>query len=209
MGVDPVQYNFVTKKIDSASYPPPVHETHAIALAATGDHRAFAWLVGEYKHMVYTASFRILRDAQEAEEATQDTFVKAYQNLSGYQGGSKFSTWLFSIAYRTAISELRKRKVKSTSLEDLGRAEPFVASADGMERTDRRAALTRAMGQLSAEDAAIINFYYQEDLSVEEIVTVTGLGASNVKVKLHRSRKRLMELLQNDLKQEAWTLIEN
>lgn len=186
-----------------------MNETRAIALAAKGDHHAFAWLVGEYKHMVYTASSRILRDEQEAEEATQDTFVKAYQNLGGYQGGSKFSTWLFSIAYRTAISQLRKRKNQSSSLEDLGRAEPSVASTDGMEHSDRRAALTRALAQLPAEDAAIVNFYYLEDLSVEEIVTATGLGTSNVKVKLHRSRKRLMELLQNDLKEEAWTLIEN
>ena len=159
--------------------------------------------------MVHTASYRILRHREEAEEATQDTFVKAYQNLGCYQGGSKFSTWLFSIAYRTAISQLRKRREATASIDDLGAHEPTEREALGVEAGDRTAALTKALAQLPEEDAAIVSFYYLEEMSVEEIVTVTGLGASNVKVKLHRCRKRLLEILQHELKEEAWTLIAN
>ncbi|MBP6575021.1 MAG: sigma-70 family RNA polymerase sigma factor [Flavobacteriales bacterium] len=185
----------------------PVNEHEAIALAARGDHHAFAWIIGEYKHMVHTASYRILRHREEAEEATQDTFVKAYQNLGGYQGGSKFSTWLFSIAYRTAISQLRKRREATGSIDDLGAHEPTERETLAVEAGDRTAALTKALAQLPEEDAAIVSFYYLEEMNVEEIVTVTGLGASNVKVKLHRCRKRLLEILQHELKEEAWTLI--
>lgn len=186
-----------------------VNETQAIALAATGDQAAFAWLIGQYRHMVHTASYRILRNQEEAEEASQDTFVKAYQNLGSYQGGSKISTWLFSIAYRTAISQLRKRRTPTAALEGLGSLEPTTHDPDTGEAGDRSAALSKALSQLPAEDAAIVNFFYMEELSVEEIVTVTGLSASNVKVKLHRSRKRLLEILQHELKEEAWTLIED
>lgn len=157
--------------------------------------------------MVYTAVHRILRNREEAEEAAQDTFVKAYQNLGSYQGGSKFSTWLFSIAYRTAISQLRKRRAASASVDDMGALEPAAAEVSSVERIDRALALERAMAELPEEDAAVVSFYYLEEMSVEEIVTATGLGASNVKVKLHRSRKRLMDILQRELKQETWTLI--
>jgi RNA polymerase sigma factor (sigma-70 family) len=184
-----------------------VNEHDAIALAARGDHSAFAWIIGEYKHMVYTASYRVLRHREEAEEVTQDTFVKAYQSLAGYQGGSKFSTWLFSIAYRTAISQLRKRREGTTSIDDLGAHEPVERVARTAEDNDRSVVLAKALARLPGEDAAIVSFYYLEEMSVDEIVTVTGLGASNVKVKLHRCRKRLLEILQHELKEEAWTLI--
>lgn len=185
-----------------------MNEAQAIALATSGDHGAFAWLIGEYKHMVHTACYRILRHREEAEEATQDTFVKAYQNLGSYQGGSKFSTWLFSIAYRTAISQGRKRRDGSSSIDELGAGqEPSEGASATVEASDRTLALNKALARLPAEDAAIVSFFYLEEMSVEEIVTVTGLGASNVKVKLHRSRKRLLEILQEELKEEAWTLI--
>ncbi|MBK8339168.1 MAG: sigma-70 family RNA polymerase sigma factor [Flavobacteriales bacterium] len=184
-----------------------MNEDQAIALAASGDHGVFARLIGQYKHMVHTASYRILRNQEEAEEATQDTFMKAYQNLGGYQGGSKFSTWLFSIAYRTAISQLRRRRIPTASIDNLGVLEPNAHDPLAVETVDRSAALNKALAQLPPEDAAIVSFFYLEELSVEEIVTVTGLGASNVKVKLHRSRKRLLEILQRELKEEVWTLI--
>lgn len=183
-----------------------MNEESLIACARSGDQQAFAALIGRYKHMVYTTVHRVLRHREEAEEATQDTFVKAYQHFSGYQGGSKFSTWLFSIAYRTAISQLRRRKEGRSSLDGLDEQGPAELPADELGQLDRRAALDRALRRLPPEDAALIGFFYLEEMSVEEIVTATGLGASNVKVKLFRTRKRLMELLQNELKEETWTL---
>lgn len=184
-----------------------MNEHEAISQARHGDQSAFAWLIRQYQHMVYTAVHRILRNREEAEEAAQDTFVKAYQNLGSYQGGSKFSTWLFSIAYRTAISQLRKRREATSSVDDLGAREPAAVEVSTVEHGDRAQALERALAELPEEDAAVVSFYYLEEMSVEEIVTATGLGASNVKVKLHRSRKRLMDILQRELKQETWTLI--
>ena len=184
-----------------------MNEEQAIAATRAGDHRAFAVLVGQYQHMVYTVCSRVLRHAHEAEEAAQDSFVKAYQHLASYQGQSKFSTWLYSIAYRTAISKLRARPTATADLEDAAHASaPFQHSTD-MEGMDRKAALDRALAQLPAEDATIVTLFYLAEQSVEEIVTATGLSASNVKVKLHRSRKKLLEHLQQDLKEETWALL--
>jgi RNA polymerase sigma-70 factor (ECF subfamily) len=86
--------------------------------------------------------------------------------------------------------------------------------ADGQEpqqppesdNTDRKALIEWALGQLPTEDAAIMTFFYLEELGIDEIVTITGLGASNVKVKLHRSRKKVLAILQDHLKSEVWTL---
>jgi RNA polymerase sigma-70 factor (ECF subfamily) len=159
-----------------------------------------------YKHLVHTTTYRILRNRQEAEEATQDSFVKAYRHLGSYQGGSKFSTWLFSIAYRTAVSQLRRRKAATLDLDDPSGNEPWSWDRDMIGANDRRKALEKALHQLPPEDAAIMSFFYLEEMTIEEIVTATGLSASNVKVKLHRSRQRMLSALQEDLKDEAWTL---
>lgn len=158
--------------------------------------------------MAYTVAMRVLRHREEAEEVTQDAFVKAYQNLTGYQGGAKFSTWLFSITYRTAISKLRARKATTSDLENV--PEIFTANSETIagDLGDRRAALEHALAQLSSEDATVVSLFYLHEQTVEEIVTATGLSASNVKVKLHRSRKRLFEILNQHLKEEVWTLQE-
>lgn len=171
-----------------------------------GDARAYAEVVRTYQHMVYTVCHRVLRNTEDAEEATQDTFVKAYQHLHGWSGGSKFSTWLYSIAYRTAVSQGRRRKNDTSSVDELAH-HPATSGAEENNRTDLRRHLDRALAQLPAEDAAVLNFFYLEEMSVEEIVTVTGLGASNVKVKLHRGRKKLLDQLAKELGTEARELL--
>ncbi len=187
----------------------PVEDHQAIPLAATGDQRAFGVLIGRYKHMVYTVARRVLRNDMDAEEATQDVLVKAYRQLGDFQGSGKFSTWLYSIAYRTAISALRSRKEHSTSVEDLQASGREPAQDPALFTNDRKAILEWALSTLPPEDAGLMTLFYLEELSIEEIVTVSGLGASNVKVKLHRSRKKLFEVLQDHLKEEAWTLTTN
>lgn len=184
-----------------------VDERETIALALGGDRNAFGELLRRYQHMVHTVTWRVLRHEQDAEEATQDTFVKVHQRLGEFQGNGKFSTWLYSIAYRTAISALRRRKPMGSSLEELSALgkEPQMMPAES--GSDRTMALEHALRSLSAEDAAVVTMFYLEELSVQEIVTITGLGASNVKVKLHRSRQRLQEVLQAQWKGEPWALM--
>jgi RNA polymerase sigma-70 factor (ECF subfamily) len=156
--------------------------------------------------MVHTVSGRIMRNTMDAEEVTQDVFVKAFQRLAEFEGTGKFSTWLYSIAYRTAISAIRNRKERGESLEELKEmgVEPSVEPSESM--ADRKRVLEFALATLAPEDAAILTMFHLEEMSVEEIVTVTELGASNVKVKLHRGRKKLHEILRHHLKDELWTL---
>lgn len=179
-----------------------------IARILEGDSRAFEELVRQYQHMVFTACLRVLRNAEDAEEATQDSFVKAYQHLRGFTGSSKFSTWLFSIAYRTAISHGRRRRTDGDSIDDL-LAHPAYEQAAEAAPGEMKEHVDRALAELSPEDASILSFFYLEQLSVDEIVTITGLGASNVKVKLHRGRKKLAQTLELQLGPEARDLLLN
>ena len=165
--------------------------------------------MGRYKHMVYTVCMRVLRSQQDAEEAAQDTFVKVHAHLGGYQGQARFSTWLYSIAYRTALSKLRSRRPGTVGLEDVRMEGAEPEQAPEGENMDRKALVEWAVAQLPPEDAAVMTFFYLEELGVDEIVTITGLGESNVKVKLHRSRKKLLSILQDHLKEETWTLHTN
>ncbi|MBL7953005.1 MAG: sigma-70 family RNA polymerase sigma factor [Flavobacteriales bacterium] len=185
-----------------------MNEAEAIARCLKGDAIAYGWVMREYKHLVHTVSLRVLRHHEDAEESTQDAFVKAFQNLGAFQGGSKLSTWLYSIAYRTAVSKLRGRKKGDVAPDDLPEGALGFIESDRNEAADRKQALEKALAELPEEDATVITLFYLHEQSIEEIVTITGLTASNVKVKLHRSRKRMHATLQVLLKDELWTIQE-
>lgn len=183
-------------------------ESEAITRCLQRDAQAFGWVVRQHKHMIHTVSLRVLRHREDAEESTQDTFVKAFQNFSAFQGGSKLSTWLYSIAYRTAVSKLRGRKNREVVAEEHSRAAIGAVDLDRNEAADRSRALDMALSALPEEDATVITLFYLHEQSIEEIVTITGLTAWNVKVKLHRSRKRMHTTLELLLKDELWTIME-
>lgn len=176
-----------------------------------GDQSAFRILVERHQGMVYTIALRILKDKEDAEEVAQDTFVKAYQKLETFQGGSKFSTWLYSIVYNTAISRTRKKRLAMQDVKDLGDHAQLATSnkeqLTEMGRGEQRKYLELAMAELPGTDAAVISLYYLEEQSVEEVGEATGLSKSNVKVKLHRGRQRLQVELERLLKSEARTLV--
>ncbi|MCD6179743.1 MAG: sigma-70 family RNA polymerase sigma factor [Bacteroidales bacterium] len=168
-----------------------------------GNSSAYAPLVEKHKGMVYTICFRIVRKAEEAEELAQDTFLKAFDKLDKFRGDAKFSTWLYRIAYNAAISMTRKRRLEVHALDD------FVISnyseddiredLDAVDAEEQQKMLQTALRTLSDDDYLIINLFYLKELSVNDISSITGLSAANVKVKLHRIRKKLYVKMQEDL----------
>ncbi|HDO06603.1 MAG TPA: RNA polymerase sigma factor [Bacteroidetes bacterium] len=164
-----------------------------------GDTRAFGYLADRYKDFVYTLSFSLLKQREEAEDAAQDAFVKAFRNLSGFRQDAKFSTWLYRIAYNECITRLRKRKTTLPVAD--GWDEQHLTEkteADEMpwhEREEQYRRLHGAIGELSETDRLLVVLYYFERLPVEEISAITGWGISNVKTKLFRVRKKLYDKL--------------
>jgi len=171
-----------------------------------GDRYAYAELVDRYKAMVFTLALRILRNREDAEEVAQDTFIKAYKGLHSFQGDSKFSTWLYKIAYRASLDHLKKnnRRIDQRSLE-VSNAYNLIAAGDitdEMENKERITMVKQAIEALPPKDSAIITLFYMEELSLKEIGKVLGLSAAVIKVRLFRSRKQLAGILQHTLEPE-------
>ena len=147
-----------------------------------------------YGQQVFTLVVRIVNSEEDAEEVTQDVFMKDYMNLSSFNGISSFSTWLYRIAYNTAISYTRKMKNEEYVVDDkvwntISDTEVDDALSDESEAQIEL--LMNALQKLPPEDRALITLYYEEEKSVKEISSIFNLSESNVKVRLFRLRKKL------------------
>lgn len=178
---------------------PPMDEQRWITSILAGDAQSFSCLVAKYEKMAYTIAYRILANREEAEEVVQDAFLKAYRALPEFQHGSKFSTWFYRIVYRTALSALRSQRIfadyEEAGATDLTQAETDAASAL-LERKDRSAVISSVLKELPSDEGLLLTLYYLEECSVEEVCRITGLTASNVKVKLFRARKHFYGVIQ-------------
>lgn len=174
-------------------------DTYYIQRIQAGDVTCFACLLDKYSHPVHTLIFKIVRSREDAEELTQDVFLKVFKNLSSFKGDCGFSTWIYRIAYNTAISSVRKKKheylaIEETALTNISEEE----ISEMLGRTDSSGQIQRldtALEQLPPDERALILLFYMKEKTVEELATITGLTASNIKVKLHRIRKKLFVLL--------------
>lgn len=170
-----------------------------IEKALQGHTASFGELVVRYQDFIFTIVIRMVKHREEAEEIAQDSFVKAFERLESFQGKSKFSSWLYSIAYRTALDYLRKSKrfKDSIAVEEMNNME-VATLENGLQALvakERRKLIQESIMKLPEIDAAIITFYYFEELSVREIATITEQSEDNIKIKLYRSRKKLYSLL--------------
>lgn len=177
-----------------------------------GDQSAYAELVKRHQRFVFTLALRFAKNREDAEEVAQDSFIKAYRSLSAFQGNSKFTTWMYSIVYTTAMTFLRKKRVDTTSIDDENtyiQLESTRGSFDNntAEKKSRSYYLNLAISQLLPDDAAIITLFYNGEQSLEEIAATMGMETNTVKVKLFRARQRLKDKLEGLLKHEVKELI--
>ena len=166
-----------------------------------GDTESFAPLLERYSKQVFTLIVRIIDNREDAEELTQDVFLKAYRSLSGYRRESSFSTWLYRIAYNTAISATRKKGTPFLPIDETVLSEATDETDDlSFEDSDtgkRIMYLNRALTQLSIEERSMITLFYQDNKSMDEIAVITGLTETNVKTKMFRIRKKLFVLIKS------------
>jgi RNA polymerase sigma factor (sigma-70 family) len=177
-----------------------------------GNQAAYADLVKRHQRFVFTLALRFAKNREDAEEIAQDCFIKAYRSLSAFQRQSKFSTWLYSIVYTTAMTFLRKKRVDTDSINDENtyiQLENTSSSHDvnSAENKSRSYYLNQAITQLMPDDAAIITLFYMGEQSLDEIGKTLGIETNTVKVKLFRARQRLKEKLEHNLKHEVKELI--
>jgi len=176
-----------------------------------GNTSSYNYLVNNYKDMVYTIAIKIVRNREDAEEVAQDCFIKAFQKLNTFKGESKFSTWLYTIVYRTAISKIRKNKIETTDIDDFVIENHSVdfsfPQMDLLKSEEQKKYVKHAINSLSELDALLITLFYLNENTFDEIIEITGLTKTNIKVRLFRARKKLYKELSQILDTELKTIL--
>lgn len=176
------------------------------------DQQAYALLVKRYERYVFTLALRFTKSREDAEEVAQDSFIKVYKSLGGFKQEARFSTWLYTIVYTTAMTSLRKRKANIVALDDESNFMQIadftvINDANTAESRSRSYYLNKAIRQLPADDATVLTLFYHAEQSLEEIAAIMNIETNGVKIKLFRARKRLKEKLEYNLKHEAKEMI--
>ena len=181
-----------------------------ITKVINGDTNAFSYLVDNYKNMVFSLAFKMTKNREEAEEISQDTFIKAFKNLSKFNGDSKFSTWLYRIAYHASLDNIKKNKVNNTNFDineiTLNQIKSVDNILEGIERKERAQIMDNCLNKLSDDERSVIWMFYYDELSLKEIIEITDWSEANLKVKLHRARKKLLAIVEQYVEPE---MIEN
>ena len=171
-------------------------ETQWLSLAQKGDPQAFSELVEAYQKPVYNLCYRMLGTAEDAEDASQETFLRAYKSMKRYDSNRPFSTWLLSIAAHYCIDQIRRRRLSIVSIEEL--PVPDVPdTSPGLETTvssnEERRRIRKLLDTLAPTDRAAVIMYYWYDFSYDEICQALSLTMSAVKSRLHRARRAMAE----------------
>lgn len=177
-------------------------ETRYIARILNGETECFSIFLDRYGRPLYTLIVQIVGCSEDAEELVQDVFLKAFRHLSSYKGECLFSTWLYRIAYNAAVSATRKKKQELFYIEENAinnvpddKVDHVLCPTDDEERVAR---LMQAVDRLAADEKALITLFYFEEKSVEEVGEILKISPGNVKVKLHRTRKKIYLLMQTN-----------
>ncbi len=186
-------------------------DSELISKVLAGDKPAYTGLIVRHQRFVFTLALRFTKNREDAEEIAQDSFVKAYRSLNSFKQNSKFSTWLYSIVYTTAMTFLRKKRLDVDLIDDNENPEFLNIAADQgadeLEFKSKMAYVNMAINQLLPDDAAVITLFYQGEQSLEEIGRQLKMETNTVKVKLHRARLRLKDKLERLLNHEVNELL--
>jgi len=171
-------------------------DEYYIEQVLNGHTAAYRQLVEKHQDFVYTIVKKIVNAAEEAEEVAQDVFVKAYKKLPDFRGTAKFSTWLYRIAYNSSISHSRKRRIEFLSADEQVvenySEDDLMQDIMGLSVQEQKSLIHDAMSTLPQTDSLIVTLFYFHEKDLDEISEIVGMTHNNVKVKLHRIRKKLL-----------------
>jgi RNA polymerase sigma factor (sigma-70 family) len=168
-----------------------MEEDAIIASILRGNSQAFGILMNRYTKLCFSIAYRVCQDAEQSQDIVQDSFISAYENLKEFNQESKFSTWLYRITLNKALAYKKKQK--------------FFESADELEMNGEETNLEfqaedekkvkQALSVLNEKERLIIDLYYYQDQSIREISVICQITEANVKVIMHRSRKKMSDAI--------------
>ena len=178
------------------------HEQEYIDKILNGETGLYSYFLESYSKQVFNLIIKIVHSQEDAEELTQDCFIKAFKKLSTFKRKSRFSTWIFRIAYNTAISSTRKKKREFPVIDD------FVLNNitddevnELLEKEHEEIELSKmenAIDSLNDEEKSMLTLFYNENKSISDLSDIFEISGSNAKIKLHRIRKKLYVALKNE-----------
>lgn len=175
-----------------------------VARVCAGEREVFAQLVERYKSRIFHTTLRMLRNREEAEEAAQDVFIRAYRGLARFREDASFSTWIYKICYNVCLSYLERKKPPRTDLSAL----EFCKSPDEdtperqFESKEFQQFFEKAMTTLPSKQSSVLILYHSQQLSYQEIAEIMDEPINSVKTHLFRARAKLREKLLQSLPKE-------
>jgi len=168
-----------------------------VSQIVSGQKNLFRLLVRQYEGAVYGMGLSFFRNKDDASDFTQDVFLKAYRSLPSFEGRSRFSTWLYKIAYNTAINEVNRRKeYYSLAEDDADKISSNVESPEGAAiRNASKQAVQEAIKELPERFRICIDLFFFYDCSYQEIEVITGIPINTIKSHVFRAKLLLKEKL--------------
>ncbi|RYJ39980.1 RNA polymerase sigma factor [Flavobacterium anhuiense] len=156
--------------------------------------------------MIFTLALKMVKNREEAEEVAQDTFIKIYSSLTKFKGESKFSTWIYKIAYNTCLDRLKKNKKDDLNISIDDFSSHLIKTMDNalsaLEEKERKQTIQKCLNLLPSDENFLLTLFYFDDQNLEEIGKIMNISANNAKVKLFRSRQKLAVILRQQLEPE-------
>jgi RNA polymerase sigma-70 factor (ECF subfamily) len=167
-------------------------DDHYIEKTLQGNLNAFGQLIKKHEKYVFTLALRILKNREDAEEASQDAFMKAFHSLKTFEGKSKLTTWLYKIVYNEALRRLRNSKNYTVQLDELVElvSDPvdYLDGLKALQLMERKELIQQGLDALKSAESAVLTLFYLEEQSIKEIETIMSLKNSHVKILLHKER---------------------
>jgi RNA polymerase sigma-70 factor (ECF subfamily) len=172
-------------------------DAELVARACEGDEAAFEQLVLRHQRYVFNLAYRVLGDYAEAEDMTQEAFVRVWRGLSGFRGQAQFTTWLYRIVHNLCLNRLpglRRELLQTEPLEEV-LADPGPSLTDLFDTRERLAFLHAQLNRLPEKYRLVLTLRYLQHLSYAEVAAALDMPMGTVKTHIHRARRLLRERL--------------
>lgn len=177
-----------------------MNDRELVKQVLSGSDSAIRLLISKYERLVIHMVVRVVQDEMDREELCQDVFVKVYEKIGTFSFNSKLSTWIATIAYRTAVNFAKKKKLDQVDLDEV--SFKVGDEVDITETEDTRKFILKMVDQLPVNYKTVLTLFYLDGFSYPEIMEITGMPEGTVKNYIHRAKSKLKDVVELNAKTE-------